>query len=143
MIDVKFKRLHDLATIPTYSTDGSIGLDLTAIEDGRLDSMQYMEFKTGIALELPEGFEAEVRPRSSIREYNLVMSNSPGTIDTDYRGEIIVTFIPGGKIKGGYYKKGDKIAQLVISEKPRVNLIEVTELNETDRGEGGHGSTGT
>jgi len=141
---VKLKKLSPDATIPTYAKDGDAGMDMVAtkIINENLGSITY---GTDIAIEIPKGFVGLIFPRSSIRKTNLQLSNSVGVVDSGYRGEIQATF---NKIQGidnverDTYKVGDRICQLIIIPHPPVNFIEVEELNNTERGEGGFGSTG-
>jgi dUTP pyrophosphatase len=101
----------------------------------------YIEYSTGISLEIPEGYFGSVRPRSSIRNTGLILANSPGTIDSGYRGDLVVCFkyIKGTKL----YKPGDRIAQLVILPYPEVELIESEELAPSERSESAFGSSGS
>ena len=136
---VLFKKLHPEAVKPKFGKPGDAGADLVAISAEIRDNQVI--YGTGIAVEIPEGMVGLVFPRSSIRNYDLVMSNSVGVIDSGYRGEIMVTF----NIKNPWhqiYDIGDRIAQLVIMPVPLVQYTEVAELSETNRGTGGHGSTG-
>jgi dUTP pyrophosphatase len=141
---VKLKKLSPDAVIPTYAKDGDAGMDMTAtrIISDNLDSITY---GTDIAIEIPKGFVGLIFPRSSIRKTNLQLSNSVGVVDSGYRGEIQATF---NKIQGvtegvrERYLIGDRICQIMIIPHPPVNFIEVEELNNTERGEGGFGSTG-
>ena len=141
---VKIKKLNENAVIPTYAKEGDAGMDVVAtrIINETLDSITY---GTDIALEIPEGFVGLVFPRSSIRKTHLHLSNSVGVIDSGYRGEIQATF---KKIQGisnnalDNYKVGDRIFQLMVIPHPTIQFIEVNELSNTERGEGGFGSTG-
>lgn len=140
-LKIKIKRLVKHAEIPEYKTAGAVACDLVAVDYNYNNDTKFHEYGTGLALELPEGYEAQIRPRSSISKTSLVLINSPGTIDTDYRGELIVRFknIDDRDI---IYDIGDRIAQLVIQAVPKVVFEEVENLSETDRGNGGFGSTG-
>ncbi|PCI45907.1 MAG: dUTP diphosphatase [Proteobacteria bacterium] len=147
MIDLKIKKLHEDAVIPKAATEGSAGLDLTCIEDGvaLIDACgPVITFKTGLAINIPEGYAGLLIPRSSIAvKTSYVLSNSVGVLDSDYRGEITAKFRDFNEFYGGkIYKKGDRICQLVIVPVPKVNVIEVEELDDTERGEGSYGSTG-
>jgi len=141
---VRIKKLNENAVIPTYAKEGDAGMDMVAtkIINETLESITY---GTDIALEIPEGFVGLVFPRSSIRKTGLHLSNSVGVIDSGYRGEIQATF---KKIQGisntilENYKVGDRIMQIMIIPHPPVQFIEVNELSNTLRGEGGFGSTG-
>ncbi len=153
-MQVKIKKLKPNAVIPTYAKEGDAGMDLVATEILK-DTPEQITYGTGIALEIPEGFVGLVFPRSSIRKTGLQLSNSVGVIDSGYRGELQATF---NKIFGGegmydemkvkeiqpneYYKVGDRIAQIMIIPHPPIEFVEVDELSNTERGEGGFGSTG-
>ena len=135
---LRIKKLNPNAVIPTYAKDGDAGMDVVAtrIINERLDSITY---GTDIALEIPEGFVGLIFPRSSIRKTDLILSNSVGVIDSGYRGEIQATF----KRSGVYaYAVGDRICQIMIIPHPPIEFEEVNELSDTERGEGGFGSTG-
>ena len=147
MIRIKIKRVESgLETVadneiplPSYQTTGSVGMDLYAAHD--LDVMPVPRLVgTGIAIEIPDGYEAQVRPRSSLSMRGCFLANPIGTIDQDYRGEIKVGF--WSYIGHTLILRGDRIAQLVISPVVRAELVEVDELSDTDRGSGGFGSTG-
>ena len=147
MLEVKIKKLHKDAVIPKYETVGSVGMDLTATSK-KYDEYGNVVFGTGISIQLPDGYYADLRPRSSISKYDLVLANSVGTIDSDYRGELILKFKPSvyfgvnrGDDDGVMYDVGDRIAQLVILPYPKVSFVEVDELSDTERGTGGFGST--
>lgn len=135
---IKIKRLHEKAVIPTYANDGDACMDLTATEV--LSTDNYIEYKTGIAIEIPKGFFGLVRPRSSVSKKDLLYKTS-GIIDSGYRGEITVRF-EGIKGDGGVYVPGDRVAQIIILPYPPIEFEEVDELSNSKRGEGGHGSTG-
>jgi dUTP pyrophosphatase len=137
---VKIKRLHKDAVIPKYAKPGDAGLDLVATNIISFDKEQVV-YGTGIAVEIPEGYVGLVFPRSSIRKYEQYLSNSVGVIDSGYRGEIQATFNSRfyADVK---YNVGDKIAQLIIMPYPHIDFEEVDELSETERADGGHGSTG-
>ena len=141
---VKIKKLHKDAVIPKYETVGSVGMDLTATSK-EYDEYGNVVFGTGISIQLPDGYYADLRPRSSISKYDLVLANSIGTIDADYRGELILKFKPSAHYvvngEGVMYNVGDRIAQLVILPYPKVSIVEVDELSDTERGTGGFGST--
>lgn len=128
--------------IPSYETAGASGADLKSKEDGILKPGERRLVKTGVFIELPAGYEAQVRPRSGLAlKHGITMLNSPGTIDSDYRGEIGVIMINHGS-EPFVYKKGDRIAQLVISKYSRVEFKNTLSLTETVRGAGGFGHTG-
>lgn len=143
-VQVKVKRLRGLNPLPRYETKGSSGMDLRASleEEIILKPGEYKLIPTGIAISMPEGLEAQVRPRSGLAlKYGIGLLNSPGTIDADYRGEIGVILINFGKAPF-VIKDGDRIAQLVFSKVLRVELLESHDLDETERGKGGFGHTG-
>lgn len=139
---VKIQKLSEKAVIPKYESKGASGLDLVAVSE-RIDVEHgYISYGTGLAVQIPAGFEGQVRPRSSIRTKDLMLINSPGTIDTDYRGEIFVTFKSTRPLRARKYEIGERIAQLVIAPVEQAELVEVKELDKTERGTGSHGSTG-
>lgn len=141
-INVKVKRLSDDAVIPQYATDGSAGFDLVATEDVIIEPGETKLVPTGLAFEIPQGYEIQIRPRSGISlNTKLRIANAPGTIDADYRGEVCV-IITNGHGVNYRVEKGMRIAQGVLSRVPIANFIEVDELDETERGAGGFGSTG-
>lgn len=130
--------------LPEYETSASAGMDLRAniSEAVILKPLARAIIKTGLFIELPVGFEAQVRPRSGLAaKHGLTVLNSPGTIDADYRGEIGVILVNVSNIDFKI-ENGERIAQLVIAKHERTNWLEVDQLNETSRGEGGFGSTG-
>jgi dUTP pyrophosphatase len=138
-IKLKFKKLDSRATAPHYAKKGDAGIDLIATTT--MSNGYFVEFGTDLALEIPEGYVGYIFPRSSISNTDHYLRNSVGVIDSGYRGEIKVRMsIPDLGAKN--YKNGDKIAQLIIMKLPWVDIEEVDELSETDRGEGGFGSTG-
>jgi dUTP pyrophosphatase len=142
-IDVLITTL-DGATIPAYATDHSSGVDLCAFVDEPvvLGPMERALVPTGIFIGIPEGFEAEVRPRSGIaHKHGVTVLNTPGTIDSDYRGEVKVILINLGN-ESFTIKKGDRIAQMVFKKLARVDFRPVASLTDTCRGQGGFGSTG-
>jgi dUTP pyrophosphatase len=153
-MQVNIKKLNNNAVIPKYAKTGDAGMDLVATEIIK-DTPEQITYGTGIAIEIPEGFVGLVFPRSSVRKTGLQLSNSVGVIDSGYRGEIQATF---NKVFGGdrfydetklteitsndFYKVGDRIAQIMIIPYPPIEFVEVDELTNTERGEGGFGSTG-
>lgn len=131
--------------LPAYATAGSAGLDLCAAVAGerRLAPGERQRIPTGIRIALPPGYEAQVRPRSGLAlRHGLVLPNAPGTIDPDYRGEIQVILWNAGS-ESFLIRRGERIAQLVVGRFARVAFEECAELDETERGHGGFGSTGT
>ena len=138
-IKLKIKKLDDRASIPSYAKKGDAGIDLVATTT--MSNGYFVEYGTDLAIELPKGYVGYIFPRSSISNTDHYLRNSVGVIDSGYRGEIKVRMsIPALGAKN--YKNGDKIAQLIIMKLPWVDIEEVDELSETDRGEGGFGSTG-
>lgn len=130
--------------LPNYETAGSAGMDLRAYltEDVVLQPLDRKLIPTGLFIELPEGYEAQLRPRSGMAfKHGISLPNTPATIDSDYRGEIKIALINLSK-EDFVVKTGERIAQMVIAKHERANLIEVEVLTDTVRGEGGFGSTG-
>jgi dUTP pyrophosphatase len=129
--------------LPSYATEHASGLDLRTVEDITLAPGEFKAIPTGIAIEIPEGFEGQIRPRSGLAlKFGIGCLNSPGTIDADYRGEVKVLLINHGK-EVVHFQRGDRIAQLIISKYEKVEVELVEELKETARSEGGFGHTGT
>jgi dUTP pyrophosphatase len=156
-VAIKIKQLSPDAVFPKYATEGSAGFDLVAIEDTVIDPGQTVLIKTGLSMEIPPGWELQIRPRSGISlKTPLRVANAPGTIDSDYRGEVcvIVTNIadnhyksqPGSGDTDGSVtmtvEKGDKIAQAVLCPVSQAHFEIVGTLSKTKRGSGGFGSTG-
>lgn len=143
---LKIVRLsHNLdLPLPKYETSGSAGLDLPAAieKDIVLGSLDRAAIPTGLKIAIPFGYEGQVRPRSGLAyRHGISLTNSPGTIDSDYRGELKVLMINLGK-ESVTITRGMRIAQLVIAPVQQVDLVEVEDLDATERGEGGFGSTG-
>jgi len=131
-------------TLPAYETSGSAGMDIRANleEPVKLNSLQRALIPTGLFIELPHGYEAQIRPRSGLAiKHGITCLNAPGTIDSDYRGEIKVILINLGNLPH-QVQHGDRIAQLVISKVERASFDLVQELNTSQRGQGGFGHTG-
>jgi dUTP pyrophosphatase len=143
MVAVKIKLLSPLAKTPFYAKHGDVGMDITSVENYYLAPREYRLFKTGIALEIPEWYEVQVRPRSGLAFNNgITVLNSPGTIDSGYRGEVGVILINHGHASF-QISVGMRIAQLVVNKLPSVELEIVEHLSNSERGESGFGSTGT
>lgn len=143
---VKIKRLNSYATIPTYAKEGDAGLDLTSTETSFESKTNIFECKTGLSIEIPEGYVGLIFPRSSIYKTTLSLTNAVGVIDSGYRGEITFKFRDATKhihelFK--HYKSGERVGQLIIIPYPKIELEEVTELSDSERGTNGFGSTGT
>jgi len=144
MIQVNVKKLHPNAIVPAYMTEHAAGMDLcTVIEDPAvLAPGERALLPTGLAMEIPPGYEGQVRPRSGLAlKKGVALVNSPGTIDADYRGEIGIIIINHGT-EPVKIMPGDRIAQLIIAPVSRAALVEVDDLNDTARNSGGFGHTG-
>jgi dUTP pyrophosphatase len=142
MMQLKVKRLNPAAVLPSYARAGDAGLDLFASQPATIAPGASALVGTGIAIELPPGTEAQVRPRSGLAlKHAITVLNTPGTIDEGYRGEVGVILINHGHTPFAI-EAGMKIAQLVVSPRIEVEVTEAAELNETHRGAGGFGSTG-
>lgn len=147
MQKLRVKKLHPDAVLPKYQSKGASGFDFVAIEDTTIDVGETKIVRTGLAIAVEEGFELQVRPRSGVSlKTKLRVANAPGTVDSDYRGEvgIVMDLIADGRgVVGRTIRKGDRIAQGVIVPVIRAEIVEVEELDETERGAGGYGSTGS
>ena len=145
MTKILIKRLSKQVLLPKYETSGSSGMDLAANinTDIVINPGKTAIIPTGLALSIPKGFEVQIRPRSGLAaNQKISILNTPGTIDADYRGEIKVILINLGQ-ESFKVEKGLRIAQMVVCPVIQVHLKEVDDLNETERGKGGFGSTGT
>ena len=143
-VGVQVKRLPhgEGLALPAYATDGAAGMDVLAAEDLTLAPGQRHAVATGLAVAIPQGFEIQVRPRSGLAlKHGITVPNTPGTIDSDYRGEIKVIMINHGT-EDFAIARGDRIAQLVLALVTQAAWHEVGQLDATVRGEGGFGSTG-
>ena len=143
-IEIPVKRLDhaDDLPMPSYETTGSAGMDIRAAEAATIAAGKRGLIGTGFAFAIPEGYEVQVRPRSGLAlKKGISVLNTPGTIDSDYRGEIKVILANLGE-EDFVVERGDRIAQIVVAPVQRGNLFEVADLDETDRGTGGFGSTG-
>ena len=144
-MEIRIKRMGDRGEplpLPAYATAGSAGLDLRADEPFTLHPGERRLVPTGIAVQLPEGHEGQVRPRSGLAlRHGVTTLNAPGTIDSDYAGEVGVILINHGQ-EPVHVERGERIAQLVVARYERVALREVEALDETARGAGGFGHTG-
>jgi len=139
---IEIKKLHSDAIIPSYQTSGSAGFDLHAIEDCVVKCNHRALIGTGIALGIEDGYEVQIRGRSGLAiKHGIGVLNGPGTIDSDYTGEIKVILINHGD-EDFIIKKGDRVAQAVVKEVIQATFEEVSELKKTARGESGFGSTG-
>lgn len=159
---LKFKKTHENAITPVKANETDMCYDLFAVEDGKLSDM-FIEYDTGIALDIPEGYDVQVFPRSSISKYDLVLANGLGIIDNGYKDSVkcrfkivyshnylivnedesqLPLFSPRNKDDIKIYKKGDRIAQFTLVKKVNYKLEEVESLSESERGLGGFGSSG-
>ena len=145
MTEILIKRLSKYINLPRYETEGSSGMDLSANINSNIEIEpgDSTIIPTGISVSIPKNFEIQIRPRSGLAAKNQIsVLNTPGTIDADYRGEIKVILINLGK-KKFVLEKGSRIAQMVLCPIAKAKIREVENLEETDRGTGGFGSTGT
>ena len=134
--------LGEGASLPSYATAGAAGMDLRATEDVRLAPGERVAVGTGLSVAIPEGYEGQVRPRSGLAlRHGLAMVNSPGTIDADYRGELKMILINHGS-EVVQFARGERLGQLVVCPVARATLVPVQNLEGSERGEGGFGSTG-
>lgn len=141
-LDVKVKILNTDAIIPKYQTNEAAGFDLHSVDEKTIKAGERDVVKTGLAVALPRGYELQVRPRSGLALKNgITVLNTPGTVDSDYRGELMVILLNTSK-EDFVIKKGDRIAQAVIKEILQADFAVVDELDSTERGSGGFGSTG-
>jgi len=141
-MNIKIKKLDPNALIPIYQTDEAAGFDLHSIEDYLLKSGDRLLVKTGLSMAMPKGYELQIRPRSGLAyKQGITVLNAPGTIDSDYRGEIMVLLINHSK-NDFTINQGDRIAQAVYQTVIQASFIEVANLEDTQRGEKGFGSTG-
>lgn len=141
-VNIYFKKLSTDAKIPEYHSREAAGFDFASIEDFSIEPSSIHIVKTGLAVEIPDGYELQVRPRSGLAlKHGITVLNTPGTVDSDYRGELNVILINLGKNTIRFHK-GERIAQGVINKLPKVNIKEKQELSTTERGTNGFGSTG-
>lgn len=141
-LDVKVKILNTDAVIPKYQTSEAAGFDLHSVDEKTIKAGERDVIKTGLAVALPKGYELQVRPRSGLALKNgITVLNTPGTVDSDYRGELMVILLNSSK-EDFVIKKGDRIAQAVIKEILQADFAVVDELDSTERGSRGFGSTG-
>ena len=137
-MQVKAKKLHKDAILPSYAKNGDAGLDLTAVSFELVDS-EHIKYNFGLAFEIPQGYVGLIFPRSSCYKQRQILSNCVGVIDSGYRGEISAV-MTGSSIEN--YKIGERAAQLIIMPIPFIEFEEVDKLSETERGINGYGSTG-
>lgn len=142
-IELRIRRLDPSVALPSYAYVGDAGLDLQANEDVTLAPLERRLVGTGLSIAIPEGYAGFVQPRSGMAlKRGLSMANTPGLIDAHYRGELKVLAVNLDASEPIHIERGERIAQLVIQRVPVVTLVEVDELDETDRGAGGFGSSG-
>lgn len=137
---LKLKKLTPSAVIPSYAKEGDACFDLTAVSMEVTD--KYIQYNTGLAMEIPEGHVGLIFPRSSVTKKDLMLKNSVGVIDSGYRGEVSFRFHPTDDEYSDRYSVGERIGQMMILPIPRVEFEEVDDLSDTDRGTGGYGSSG-
>jgi len=143
-VPVRIKRLSPLAVLPEYQSPHAAGMDLhAALEDAvTIEAGEIVKIPCGFAMSLPAGYEAQIRPRSGLAtKHGLSIPNAPGTVDSDYRGAVVVALINLGK-KSFVVEPKMRIAQMIVAPVARAVIEEVDELDETTRGAGGFGSTG-
>ncbi len=144
MIDVAVRRLRDDATLPSQAYDGDAGLDLVACEGVMLEPGERAVVPTGIAIEIPPGYAGFVQPRSGLAaRHGITIVNSPGLVDSGYRGEVLVVLLNTDSGESFTVERGMRIAQLVVLPVPEIELVEVEALAESERGARGHGSSGS
>lgn len=142
-VNINIVKLDPNAVIPSYATLGDGGMDMTAINIEETEN--YIQYGTGLAMAIPDGFVGLLFPRSSNSKKDLLLCNSVGVIDSGYRGEICFRFkriVPGEYSNYKFYSVGDKVGQIMIIPRPAITFEEVEELSSTERGTGGFGSTG-
>jgi dUTP pyrophosphatase len=142
MVKIKVKKIREDAIIPVYAHEGDAGMDLFSVEKYLLKPMERCLVSTGVKFEIPLGYEIQIRPRSGLAlKKGISMPNSPGTIDSGYRGEIEVIIINHGN-EDFEINPGDRIAQIILNKVENIEIEEADELEGSSRGEGGFGSTG-
>ncbi|MBI4447467.1 dUTP diphosphatase [Candidatus Woesearchaeota archaeon] len=143
MVKIKIEQIDKKLPLPKYHTTGSAACDLYSAEQTTIKNHEFKTIKTGIKIAVPKGYEAQIRPRSGLAAKNgISLVNTPGTIDSDYRGEIKIILINFGK-EEFKINKGDRIAQLILNKIETVEWQPTENVNETERGQNGFGSTGT
>ncbi|MCB0989795.1 MAG: dUTP diphosphatase [Acidimicrobiales bacterium] len=144
MVAIEIRRLHPLAEVPAYAKPGDAGADLVSVEEVVIEPAGGRAIvPTGVAIALPDGFVGLVHPRSGLAaKHGLTTLNAPGTIDSGYRGEIKVIMVNTDPTHAYTVRAGERVAQLVVQRFETVDWVEVDQLDETERGEGGFGHTG-
>ena len=139
---LQLKRIHPEATLPAYAHEGDAGMDVRSVEELEILPGARALVHTGLVMMLPPGWEAQVRPRSGLAlKHGVTVLNTPGTIDAGYRGEVGVILANFGS-EPFRVAKGDKVAQIVVAPVVRAGIVEAAEVDDTERGAGGFGSTG-
>ena len=143
-LTVEFARLEQEAKLPTQGSSQAAGWDLYALEETKVVRKSSSMIRTGLAVAIPEGWEGQIRCRSSLGKKGMIMPNGVGTIDSDYRGELMVLATWIGEGDSFTVAKGERVAQLLFAPVPKVKIVETTveNLGKTERGQGGFGSTG-
>ena len=144
VLTVEFAKLSEDAKLPTQGSPQAAGWDIYALEETKVERRRSSMIKTGLAVAIPEGWEGQIRCRSSLGKKGMIMPNGIGTIDSDYRGELMVLATWIGEEEFFIVQKGERIAQLLFAPVPEVTLVETNyeSLGDTDRGKGGFGSSG-
>lgn len=137
MLQIKIKKIDSQATIPSYAKGGDAGLDVYAVSKN--ETAKFVEYGTGLAFEIPEGYVMFVFPRSSVSNTDLILANSVGVIDSGYRGELKLRFRKNGSDD---YQVGERVGQIMVLPYPKINFEVVEELGDSERGAGGFGSSG-
>lgn len=142
-VSIEFKLLHELAQAPKYAHDGDAGADLVCVEDVMLKPGERLLVPTGVAIALPEGYVGLVHPRSGLAaKHGIGIVNTPGTIDSGYRGELKICLINLDQSETVALPAGSRIAQLVIQQVTTANFVQVNDLDNTERSDNGFGSSG-
>jgi dUTP pyrophosphatase len=136
-VKVKIKKIHPDAKTPEYAKPGDAGMDVYAISKNETD--KFIEYGSGLAVEVPENHVMLIFPRSSVTKKDLMLKNSVGVLDSGYRGELVFRF---NKFGNDIYDVGERVGQIMVLPYPKIEIQEVEELSESERGEGGFGSTG-
>ena len=139
---INIKKLHHEAVIPKYAKPGDAGMDLTAVSID-LSDWEYLTYHTGLSIEIPKGYVGLLFPRSSVYKTGQQLSNSVGVIDSGYRGEIMLKYTRSVESQKTVYRVGDRVGQIIILPYPQIEFEEVNKLNDSSRGSGGFGSTGS
>jgi dUTP pyrophosphatase len=141
-IKIKIKKINPEAIIPHYSHEGDAGMDVYSVEDILINPNERKLISTGLTFEIPRGFEIQIRPKSGLAlNHGITILNTPGTLDSGYRGELKVILFNTSN-KSYQVKKGEKIAQIILAKYEEAEIEETNELTQTTRAEGGFGSTG-